>query len=148
MSMDTGGGGGGMKSEPNVVPLCDILLVLLIIFMVITPMLQKGVDVRLPEAANSGDQPDPTGQVTVAIKLDGTIFLNAEPIPDRKQLKDKLNDIFENKTEKVLYFKADSELEYGDVLDVLDEIMKAGIENVGVVTDQLTNEEDRALVTE
>lgn len=144
MGMDVGTG-GGMKSEPNVVPLCDILLVLLIIFMVIAPMLQEGVDVRLPEAANRTDQPDPSSHVTLAIKADGTVYLNAVPIPDRSQLKDRIVEEFESRTEKVLYFKADSTLEYGRVLEVLDDVMSAGIENVGVVTEQLTSEEDRSL---
>lgn len=147
MGMDVGGG-GGMKSEPNVVPLCDILLVLLIIFMVITPMLQKGVDVRLPEAANTADQPEPTSQVTLAIKSDGTVFLNSEIISDRTQLKGRITEEFESRTEKVLYLKADSTLDYGAVLDVLDDVMHAGIENIGVVTEQLTSDEDRALIGE
>lgn len=148
MSMDTGG--GGMKSEPNVVPLCDILLVLLIIFMVVTPMLQKGVDVKLPEATNTADQPEPTSQVTLAIKRDRTVYLNSKIITNpEKNLADALKSEFETKTgEKVLYFKADSLLEYGDVIGLLKIVEDAGIENIGVVTDKVTNEEDRLLATQ
>ena len=136
MSMDIGGG-GVMKSEPNVVPFCDILLVLLIIFMVVTPMIQKGVDVMLPEAGFTKEQPE-NPPVVLAVKRDGTVYLNSEIIADRTQLKDKIADAIESAQDKVLYFKADAELDYGTVIDVLDYAMEAGVENVGVITEQRT----------
>jgi len=140
MGMDVG---GGMKSEPNVVPLCDILLVLLIIFMVVTPMLQKGVDVKLPEAGNTSEQPE-SPPVTLAIKKDGTVYVNADIITDRNALKERLIEELESQQDKILYFKADMDLDYGTVLDVLAYAMEAGVEKVGVVTEQLTTEEGAA----
>ncbi len=128
------------KSEPNVVPLCDVLLVLLIIFMVVTPLLQKGVDVRLPEAANTVDQPDPASQIMVAIKFDGSIYLNQDQVYETN-LKQKIEEAFENRTDKTLYLKADAELDYGYIVKVMNIIREAGIEVLGIVTEQKAHEE-------
>ncbi|MEW6364721.1 MAG: biopolymer transporter ExbD [Acidobacteriota bacterium] len=144
MGMDIGGG-GGMKSEPNVVPLCDILLVLLIIFIVVTPMIAKGVDVNLPEAANTLDQAEPTSHITLGLKRDGVVLLQSdglnEMVTDRSQLKDKLISIFEGRSDKMIFLKADTDMDYSEVLAVLDDVMLAGIEDVGVVTEQATGKE-------
>ncbi|MEW6455534.1 MAG: biopolymer transporter ExbD [Acidobacteriota bacterium] len=133
-------GAGEAKSEPNVVPLCDVLLVLLIIFMVVTPMLQKGVDVRLPEAANTVGQPDPANQIVVAIKFDGSIYLNQEQV-NENNLKPKIEELFENRTDKTLYLKADAELDYGSIVKIMNIIREAGIEILGIVTEQKAHEE-------
>jgi biopolymer transport protein TolR len=80
MSMDVGGSKGGVKSDINVTPLVDVMLVLLIIMMLVAPMLQKGVDVKLPQAANTTDKPDTSGQTVVGIQANKQIFLNSVPV--------------------------------------------------------------------
>src|SRR5688500_20279979 len=80
MSMSTGGDQGGLKADINVTPLVDVMLVLLIIMMLVAPMLQKGVDVRLPQAANTTDKPETQGQTDVGIQANKTIFLNSVTI--------------------------------------------------------------------
>lgn len=129
------GGTKDFKSEPNVVPLCDVLLVLLIIFMVVTPMLQKGVDVRLPEAFNTVNQPDPANQVVLAIKYNKDIYLNQDRVT-KDNLKQKIEEAFENRTDRTLYLKADIELEYGEILPLINIVREAGIEIIGIVTEK------------
>jgi biopolymer transport protein ExbD len=85
MSVDVGGS-GSLKSEPNVVPLCDILLVLLIIFMVVTPMIQKGANVTLPEAKYTSDLPEPGQLLTVFVKNKGEVYLDDKPVEDLTKL--------------------------------------------------------------
>src|SRR5688500_3518004 len=80
MSMDVGGSKGGVKSDINVTPLVDVMLVLLIIMMLVAPMLQKGVDVKLPQAANTTDKPETQGQTVVGIQANKQIFLNSVPV--------------------------------------------------------------------
>lgn len=127
------------KSEPNVVPLCDILLVLLIIFMVVTPMIKKGVNVNLPEAIHTQDEPEPGNMITVHVKKDGTIYLNEDPVDDLSKLATMIEDKIEEKkqTEKSkILLKADADIAYGRVIEVMDEIRRAQIEFLGLVTDE------------
>jgi biopolymer transport protein TolR len=134
------------KSEPNVVPLCDILLVLLIIFMVVTPMIKKGVNVNLPEAIHTQDEPEPGNMLTVHIKKDGSIYLDDDPNPieDLSKLATMIEDKIEAKKQveksKVL-LKADADIAYGRVIDVMDEIRRAQIEFLGLVTDDKVTSE-------
>ena len=130
----------GYNAEPNVVPLTDILLVLLIIFMVITPMLKKGVDVKLPEAGNVITEP-PEGIYTVSVRKDGTVYYNASPI-DISKLNDKLLEYVEEKNQTKVFFKADQEGEYGKVVNVIKIIRDSGIEMVGIITDKKTKSSD------
>lgn len=133
------GGSKESKAEPNVVPLCDILLVLLIIFMVVTPLIKKGINVRLPEAAHTSDEPEPGQMITVYIKSDGTIFLDDEEITDLEKLptmiEDKIEEIKQKERGKVL-LKADEDIIYGRVTEVMDRIRRAQIEFVGLVTQE------------
>lgn len=138
-----GGGETGSneaKSEPNVVPLCDILLVLLIIFMVITPMVQKGANVKLPETMNYQEQPEPGKMMEVALKQDGTIYLDNKPI-DVAELVGKIQAILEDSpdAESKVLLKADINLEYGKVVDIMNLIKNAEIEVIGLVTEQGTS---------
>jgi biopolymer transport protein TolR len=132
-------GSKGSKSEPNVVPLCDILLVLLIIFMVVTPLIKKGVNVRLPEAGNTMAEPEPGKMITVYIKTDGSIFLDDTEVTDLAALptliSDKIEDTNQTERTKVL-LKADEGTLYGKLTDVMDEIRRAQIEFVGLVTSE------------
>ncbi len=144
-------GASSTKSEPNVVPLCDILLVLLIIFMVVTPMIQKGANVKLPEASNLTDQAQPGQLPTIYVQKNGKIFLDDQVIfdpNDRKYTLAKLPTLLEEAFEKItgetmgerkIMLKADIEVEYGKVVELISELKKAKIEDIGIITDQSTS---------
>lgn len=140
MSVDVGGSGSA-KSEPNVVPLCDILLVLLIIFMVITPVAQKGIDIQLPESQSA----PPPGQVTKAtgivltLEQDQTIKINREPV-DISMLEGRLRDLYAPRTDKTIFIQADKTVAYREVLNIIDIAKGAGIEVLGVITTQYESE--------
>lgn len=125
-----------VKSEPNVVPLCDVLLVILIIFMIATPAIKKGVDVRLPTVLNSIDMPDTT-QLMLSIKKDGTIYVN-EDKATMETLPTMLDDVLMTISDNKLYLKADQDLEYGIIVDVIQIIKDAGIEIVGIIAEKKT----------
>ncbi len=128
-----------VKSEPNVVPLCDVLLVLLIIFMVVTPLVQKGVDVLLPTALNSINMPD-NPDVVLSVKADGTLYLKEQRVA-LDALASSLEEAFITAKEKKLYLRADQNLEFGKIVDVIDRIREAGIELVGIITEKKATEE-------
>ena len=125
---------GEVRSEPNVVPLCDVLLVLLIIFMVVTPLVHKGVDVRLPDALNTINMPE-NPEVVLAIKKDGTMYVNQDQATE-ETLETLLEDAFMTTTEKKLYLRADQDLEYGKIVDIIDILKNAGVEIVGIITEK------------
>jgi len=124
-------------STINVTPLADVMLVLLIIFMVITPMLQKGVDVKLPTAEYPTDHKDNEDTVTVAVKLDNTLYVNLVPVA-QSEIVDRITEEFEDKSEKILFLKADEGLAYGDVLRVMDLCREAGADEIGLITERKT----------
>lgn len=128
------GKAGEVTSEPNVVPLCDVLLVLLIIFMVITPLIQKGVDVRLPDALNTINMPE-SPEVVLSIRKDGTIYVNQEQATE-ENLQTILEEAFLTATEKKLYLRADQNLEYGKIIDIIEILKNAGIEIIGIITEK------------
>ena len=130
------GGNDEVKSEPNVVPLCDVLLVLLIIFMVVTPFLQKGVDVRLPTALNTMNMPE-NPEVVLSIKRDGKMYINQDEATE-DNLRSMLEEAFLTVSEKKLYLKADQELDYGSIVDIIGIVHDAGLEIVGIITEKKT----------
>jgi biopolymer transport protein ExbD len=132
--MDVGGSKGGVKSDINVTPLVDVMLVLLIIMMLVAPMLQKGVDVRLPQAANTTDKPETQGQTVVGIQANKQIFLNSVPIR-ATDLGSRVADLMATQTEKVVLIKADEDVDYATVMETMDNLRTAGIEDMGLITD-------------
>ena len=134
MAMDLGGAKGGVKSDINVTPLVDVMLVLLIIMMLVAPMLQQGVTVVLPKATNTTDKPEQSGQTVLAISKNKDFYLNAKPVPEQ-DLARRVTELLENKTEKVVVVKADQEVEYGAVMAAMDQLRQAGVEDIGLITD-------------
>ncbi len=130
------GGKDEVKSEPNVVPLCDVLLVLLIIFMIVTPLVQKGVDVQLPNAQFTTNMPD-SPEIILSIKKDGTLYLKDAKIAI-ENLQNTLEEALLTATEKKLFLRADQDLEYGKIVDILDLIRESGIEVMGIITEKKT----------
>src|SRR5262245_28684931 len=125
----------GVKSDINVTPLVDVCLVLLIIFMVVTPMLQSGVDVMKPETKDPTKMPENQKQLAVAIKSDGSVFLGQNWVPDanRKTQLEQLHSDTPDKDEKI---KADRRLRYRQVRTVMRIINEAGFSRVGLVVDK------------
>ena len=140
MSMDLGGAKGGIKSDINVTPLVDVMLVLLIIMMLIAPMLQQGVSVKLPTAANTVDKPEVQGQTVVAIGRDKQFYLNAKAIQEG-DMATRVTELLENQKEKIVLIKADEEVEYGAVMAAMDRLRQAGIEDIGLITERKKGQE-------
>jgi biopolymer transport protein TolR len=138
MSMDLGGAKGGVKSDINVTPLVDVMLVLLIIMMLIAPMLQQGVSLRLPTATNTVDKPESADQTVIAVAANKEIYLNAKPIREA-DLAQRVTDILESKTEKIVLIRADEEVEYGAVMAVMDQLRQAAVEDIGLITEKTKN---------
>ena len=137
MSMAVGGSKGGPMAAINVTPMADIMIVLLIIFMVITPLLQKGVAVTLPLAANTQEKRDQSKTITVAIKEDKTIFLKGIPLDRQEDLVPKLKEALEDvpDTGRVVFLKADTNLPYSEVMKLMDLCRDAGVEEVALIAD-------------
>jgi biopolymer transport protein ExbD len=136
--MAVGGKKGGPMAEINVTPMADIMIVLLIIFMVITPMLQKGVDVKLPQAGNSKERKDEPKSIVVAIRKDTATYLGSQKLDDQNQLqpliKERLQDLPEGA--RMIYLKADQELPYSEVMKVMDLCREAGVEEVALIAER------------
>ena len=141
MSISISKGNEKVTAEPNVVPLCDVLLVLLIIFMVVTPLVQKGVDLKLPTALNTVTMPD-NPEVVLYVRKDGTMYLNQEKITNPDSLQSMIEEAFLTVTDKKLYIKIDGDLEYGRLTDpdtgLYHKIRGAGIENIAIITEKKT----------
>ena len=128
-----------VNSTINVTPMVDVMLVLLIIFMVITPMLQAGKEVELAKTDNPVLMPDADREdsLLVAITRDGKVFFGTDQItPD--QLTTKVKDRLANKVEKKVYIKADARAKYGSVVEVVDDVRSAGVDQVGLLTERRT----------
>ena len=132
-------------SSPNVIPMADIMLVLLIIFMVVTPMLTKGLSVELAKVTSPSDMPDADKDdaVIVGVSSSGDVFLGNTK-SDISQIADQVRDRISNKLDKTVFVKSDGRAKYGVVVKVVDEIRAAGVDNVGLLTDK--SEQNRRAV--
>ncbi|MDP2277757.1 MAG: protein TolR [Nitrospirota bacterium] len=128
----------GMLSEINVTPFVDVMLVLLIIFMVTAPLLQQGIDVNLPQA--KGKDLPPEERITLVVKKGGMIFMNDKPM-SMSEIKEKLTAI--SKLNPNVFLKADKDVPYGFVVQVMSDIKEAGIEKLGMITEPKLNIEGK-----
>jgi biopolymer transport protein TolR len=137
MAMSAGGGSGAVQSSPNVTPMIDVMLVLLIIFMVVTPALMAGFTATPPQAVNLKDHPEDANlDQVLGIDRDGKYYLNKRPIRT-EDVAPMLKKIYDARTEdKILYLKADKGLDYSKVLDALDLAAKNGVRVTGMISEQ------------
>jgi biopolymer transport protein ExbD len=128
-------------SDINVTPMADVMLVLLIIFMVVTPMLQKGISVDMAKAENPRKMQDADKEdaVVIAITRDGKIFLQSDTITLDK-VTPEVKDRISSKLDKTVYIKSDRNAKYGDVVDVVDNVRAAGVESLGLLTERIRAE--------
>jgi biopolymer transport protein ExbD len=128
---------GAQMAAPNVIPMADIMLVLLIIFMVVTPMLQKGVSVDMAPVSDPRDMQDADKDdaIIVAVTRDGTYFLGNTKIT-KEDITGQIKDRIANKLDKTVYVKSDARAKYGDVVAAVDEIRSAGVDSLGLLTEK------------
>jgi biopolymer transport protein ExbD len=130
------GDDGGVKAEPNVVPMIDVMLVLLIIFMVVTPALAQGFKATPPEGINIKTHPEEDSDQVLGIAVDGTYWLNKRPIAE-DTLDETIKRIYDARTvDKIMYIKADKDLKYKHIAKAMDIAAKNGVRVVGAVSDQ------------
>ena len=141
MGMSGGGGGGGVQSEINVTPMVDIMLVLLIIFMVVTPFLQQGITVALPKNMTNPDV-DPNiikeSSIVISVPNDGEYYLGKQRVA-KEQLSDKVDTLLKgikNENDRIVYIKSGVNVSYGDVVTVINEVRKLGVDKIGLVADK------------
>jgi biopolymer transport protein ExbD len=134
MAMDVGGAKGGVKSDINVTPLVDVMLVLLIIMMLIAPLLQKGVDLTMPTAINTTEKPDTSDQTVVYVDANSKLYINAIPVTEA-QLVPQLQSILEEKAEKTVYLKGDKDAPYSAIMKMMDGLRGAKIDSVALITE-------------
>ncbi|MDQ3525563.1 MAG: biopolymer transporter ExbD [Chloroflexota bacterium] len=138
MAMDVGGSKGGPKSDINVTPLVDVMLVLLIIMMLVAPMLQKGVDVKLPLAANTSDKPDNDKQTVVAVDAANQLWVNGLKV-GKNEFTDRVKSILEDKPDRVVLIKGDQDASYSAIMEAMDYLHEAQIEDIGLITEKKTD---------
>jgi biopolymer transport protein TolR len=134
MSMEVGTKGAVM-STINVTPLVDVMLVLLIIMMLVAPLLQAGVDVKLPTATNTTDKPETQDQTVVAVTADGRLHLNSVEVPEADMPR-RVLEVLETKKQRIVLIKADEDASYGRVMAAMDALRKAQVEDMGLVTEK------------
>jgi len=129
---------GDVMSTPNVIPMADIMLVLLIIFMVVTPMLQKGVSVDMAKVTNPEDMQaaDKDDAIILAVTRDGTLYLGSTKIA-LDQVTNQVKDRIANRLDKTVYIRSDARAKYGQVVKTVDEVRSAGVDNVGLLTEKV-----------
>lgn len=135
MGMDVRSKQGGLNCTINVTPMADVMLVLLIIIMLIAPLLQKGIDVTLPEASYPADKPENDAQTVLGVDKDGRYFVDQQPVLE-SELLIRLQAALDRKLERIVLIKADTDATYGDVMALLDQLQRAGIEDIGLITER------------
>ena len=138
MGMQVGKKTGGMNSEINVTPMADVMLVLLIIIMLIAPLLQKGVDVTLPQASNTVEKASNDEQTVLAVSSDGRFFVD-QILTQENELLSTIQNTLDRKFEKILLIKADESARYSSIMSLLDQLQRAGIEDIGLITERRLN---------
>jgi biopolymer transport protein TolR len=124
-----------IKSEPNVIPMIDIMLVLLIIFMIVTPLIAAGFRATMPKGKNLDPRPEGENEVILGIDDAGRYFLNGRPLPEGT-LEDQLRGIFAARTEdKILYFKADNKLKFGKIQEAVETARRSGVRVMAAITE-------------
>ena len=124
-----------IKSEPNVIPMIDIMLVLLIIFMIVTPLIANGFKATMPQGKNLDKRPEGDDEVVLGIDADGSYFLNGNAIA-AASLEDQLKSIYNARTkDKILFFRADKDLEYGKIQDAVETARRSGVRVMAAITD-------------
>jgi len=134
MAMDVGGAKGGLKADINVTPLVDVMLVLLIIMMLIAPMLNQGVAVTLPEAGNTAPKPDTQDQTVVAITSANEFYVNGLQT-SKTDFQTRVKTALEDKREKVVFINGDKDAKYSAIMEAMDSLRAAGIEDIGLITE-------------
>ena len=135
MGMTVGKKENGLNSEINVTPMADVMLVLLIIVMLIAPLLQQGVPVRLPPAQNAADKADNDQQTVLHVDEGGRFFVDTVPTSE-DQLLTVIQSALDRKLERIVLIKGDERARYSSIMDVLDQLQRAGIENIGLITEK------------
>jgi len=128
------------RAEPNVVPLCDVLLVLLIIFMVITPMVQKGVDVKLPETTTE-QSATPAGVIVMTLHNNMKVDINQRYM-EFDLVQNELRNIYAPRQDKTIFIRADARIPYSRVIELIDIARGAGVEVMGIIPEYFTEEEE------
>ena len=137
MAMQVGGSGGGPKSDINVTPLVDVMLVLLIIMMIVAPLLKQGVSLTLPVAGNSTEKPETQEDTLVQITADGRFHVNGKAVAEG-ELRRRVEEALELKNQRILLIKADEDAAYSSVMQAMDELRAAGLEDIGLITERRT----------
>ena len=134
-----------VMAAPNVIPMADIMLVLLIIFMVVTPMLQKGVSVDMAKVDNPQDLPDADKDdaIIVAITRDGSMYLGSSKV-GLDDLTTRVKDQLANRLDKTVFVRSDARAKYGDVVKAVDEVRAAGVDNLGLLTEKIQQKKGAA----
>ena len=132
------GGGGGVKSDINVTPLVDVMLVLLIIMMIVAPLLNEGVSLNLPIAQHGVEKPETQDQTVVAITAQGRFHVGSIEVAD-EDLGRRVLEVLDTKKERIVLIKADRAAEYGRVMTAMDYLRKSGVEDMALITGQPAN---------